>query len=164
MALYHIEIPRRARSCALQGEEFKGGTHYVSLLKYDNKGGCQRTDYCEACWGKVDLSSYEGVVYWKSQVPLKSTAPDQSLKREERALELLRECLQSEGSRAEAYVLALLLTRTKQLVLRQEMIEEEELLQLYEIKSTEEMLMVYKQNLTPSQIEEVKRRLAEQLA
>lgn len=158
MALHQIEIPRRARTCAKQGEELKGGTQYVSLLEYDDKGNCLRKDFCEPCWAVEE--SKEGI-YWKSQVPLKNQMPN--MKREERALELLKECLAGDDRLPEAFVLSLLLTRTRHLVLRQEIQEGEELLQFYEVKATEEMLVVRKMKLDPKLTEEVKKKLAEQL-
>ena len=167
MALHTYEIPRRHRHCVIGGEEFAPSESYFSLLE-SIKGGYDRKDYCPACWQKLhaeEKEHFEGKVYWKSSVPAKLQVSDESLRRDERALELLKTYSSSNEQKEldQAFILALLLTRNKLLQLKQKVEEENGLIQLYEVRSSEEMIGVRKVDLSYIQTDLIQTELAEKL-
>lgn len=167
MALHTYEIPRRHRHCIIGQEEFAPGESYYSLLE-PIKGGYERKDYCPACWKKIheeEEGHSEGKVFWKSSVPEKQQASEEAMRRDERALELLKAYSSSNQreERDQAFILALLLTRNKFLQLRQEVEEEGEAVQLFEVRSTEEMIGVRKVDLSTIQTDLIQTALAEKL-
>ncbi len=164
MALQHYEIPRRHKRCVQGEESFDHGMSYFSLIEPLKEGGYERKDYCVDCWRK-NSDEVEGKIYWKSSVPKKVEVSEAALRRDERALRLLKETCQSEDAEelARAFVLALLLTRNKLLQMKQDVQEEGKTLQLYEVRGTEEMFFVRKVELSSIQTNDVQRSLAQLL-
>jgi len=143
----HYEIPRRHRRCVMGDEEFTHGMSYYSLIEPIQEGGYDRKDYCKECWKTVftdPATRPDGKIYWRSTVPQKFEASEDSLRRDEKALRLLKEVYHGNSPEEleQAFVLALLLSRNKLLQLKQEVKEEGKSFQLYEVRSTEEMLLV----------------------
>jgi hypothetical protein len=168
MAYQHYEIPRRHRHCVKGQEEFVPGSSYYSLIEPAESGGYARKDYCSACWQACSVEHAflsDGTVFWKSSVPKKIEVSEESLRRDERALNLLKEYCQSDVSEelAQAFVLALLLTRKRLLQLKQEINEEGKAMSLYEVRATEEILCVQKAMLTSVEANRVRMALAEKL-
>lgn len=169
MAIVSINIPMRSRRCCRGQEEFTQGTEYYSLLEEGSEEGFLRKDFCVPCWEKRISEEEEtnpSRIYWKSSVPVKKQGPDLSLRRDERALQLLKEIYQndSEEDLSQAFVLALLLARTRVLQLRQEMIQDDgQVILLYEVADTEEMLCVKKIDHSNIPKQEVQQLLAEKL-
>lgn len=167
MGLHTYEIPRRHRQCILCQKEFSPGDSYYSLLE-PIKGGYERKDYCPSCWKKLhdeEERHSEGKVFWKSSVPKKQQVSEESLRRDERALELLKTYSSSDqvNEREQAFILALLLTRNKFLQFKQEVEEEGQAVQLFEVRSSEEMIGVRKVDLSTIQTDLVQTALAEKL-
>lgn len=169
MALVKFDIPPRARRCCLGNEDFTQGMEYISLLEEKDDEGYLRKDYCLACWktaGEAPGNPQIGEVHWKSQVPLKSRSDSKDMRRDVRALELLREILEtgSEDEEGEAFVLALLLQRGKRLVLKQEIADQgKEPLLLFEVAGTEEMIPIKKISLSAIETEKLQHILARKL-
>lgn len=164
MALKHYEIPRRHKRCVMREEVFDYGVSYFSLIEPIEEGGYERKDYCLNCW-KTLVNEIKGKIYWKSSVPKKIEVSEASLRRDERALTLLKDTCQSEdpAELSRAFILALLLTRKKILQLKQEVQEEEQTFILFEMRGTEEMFFVKKVSLSLIQTDEVQRSLAQLL-
>lgn len=167
MALHTFEIPRRHRYCVQGKEEFIPGQSYYSLLE-SGEQGYGRNDYCPECWKKTHeqhSDRLEGKIFWKSCVPQKLQASEEAMRRDERALELLKEFSSSDQQEelCQAFILALLLTRNKLLQLRQEIEEEECTIQLYEVRNTEEMIGIKKVDLSSIQSDLIQTALAKQL-
>lgn len=168
MAIVSINIPPRSRHCCQEEEEFTQGTEYYSLLE-EGEEGFLRKDYCVPCWEKWIAEGGEtdpSRIYWKSSVPVKKQGPDLSLRRDERALQLLKEIHQNESEEdlSQAFVLALLLARNRALQLRQEVTQDDgQVVLLYEVSDTEEMLCVKKIDHSGIPKQEVQQLLAERL-
>lgn len=167
MALHRFEIPRRHRACVLGKEDFSPGQFYFSLLENLDEG-VERKDYCLECWNslhKQNCAYTEGKIFWKSSIPKKKEVSEEALRRDEKALKLLREYATStsQNERSQAFILALLLTRNKLLQLKQEFQEDGYLLQLYEVRSTEEMITIQKVDLSLIQTDLVQTQLSEKL-
>jgi len=167
MALHTFEIPRRHRQCALGQEDFVPGQSYYSLLE-QGKEGYERKDYCPECWKKQldgSVGHLEGKVFWKSSVPEKQSISEEAKRRDERALDLLKEYSSSDRPEelSQAFILALLLSRNKLLQLKQEVEEEGKTVMLYEVRRTEEMIGVRKLDLSSIQTDLIQTALAEKL-
>jgi hypothetical protein len=124
------------------------------------KGGYERKDFCQSCWEEVKDSVLEKThIHWKSKIPEKKEESDLPKQRNARALILLQESVGTDDPliQQEAFVLALLLARSRELFLRQELPEGN----LYEVAKTEQMVVVPRLDLSRLQTEEVQKRLAE---
>lgn len=152
-----LEIPRRSSVCSVGGEAFTPGTPYISALHLEAKEQIVRRDFCLHCWNQ-NTQKQEAGTYWKGSVPLKEEEKKQNLAKEEKALILLKEAIQT-GNQEEAFVLALYLTRKKQLAMRKEIDQT----QLYEVLATEEMLAVPKPKLSQLKIADLQLTLAAKL-
>ena len=162
--LLQLEIPRRSRTCTKGAEPLLPGMEYYSILFIEGET-FKRQDFCPTCWEQIKAEKInQADSHWKSKVPAKQEAL-KDLSRDERAMELLREALQTNApeQRAEAFVLALYLARKKQLILRHELEQDGELVSLYEDPSTEEILTVKQAELTPPQIKQIQEELAKKL-
>ena len=169
MALVKFDIPTRHRRCVLGDEEFTQGMEYFSVLEDTENEGLFRKDYCVSCWEKLledpEQNSF-GKVHWKSCVPVRKQDSRSNVRRDERAMELLREILEKgeEEEAPEAFVLALLLVRNKVLQLKQELKEDDgQTILLYEETGTEEMLGVTKVDLSQIQTQKIQHILAHKL-
>lgn len=166
MALVKFEIPPRMRRCCLGNEDFLPGMEYISLLEEGKDEKYFRKDFCQPCWKEASLLALDqisGYVHWKSQVPLKTPGNGKQMKREFKALELLREIIANgdEEEESQAFVLALLLVRGKKIQLKQEITEDGKgQILLYEVAETEEMLAVKKVNLSAIQTVRLQQILA----
>lgn len=168
MSLVKFEIPHRSRHCCLCEKPFEQGMHYFSLLE-DDDGSYQRKDYCLPCWEKTRMEAeipLDQAIYWKSRVPVKKQVPESALRRDEKALQLLKEIAQSDSKEdiAQAFVLALLLVRNKILQQRQEVVQDDGwTVNLYEVMATEEMIAVKKIDLSLIESTKIQSILAEKL-
>lgn len=155
-----LVIPSRSRSCHGGKEPFKPEMDYYSLLLAGDKG-FTRQDFCDSCWNQIHKTlDMEERIYWRSQVPPKQEKPDPSLSRSEKALWLLKKNInKGEETEQEAFILALLLARSRTLQLKQEIQDH----QLYEVVGTEEMIPVKKIALSELRLKEVQELLAKRL-
>lgn len=163
---FQIEIPRRSAFCAKGQEQFAAGSEYYSALMEGANGEWQRQDFCLSCWEGPVCQDYirNAKSFWKSKVPLKQETEALSRNREERALQLLKQALK-EGHHEEAFVLALFLARSRMIVLREQLPQDDgSLLNLYEVTSTEEMLAVKKITLPQLKINEIQQQLANKMS
>lgn len=166
---FQLVIPRRAQQCVQGQEPLEPGSEYYSVLIEDpeQQGNFQRRDFCVHCWDTISqkLHTMEAHSYWKSSVKDKKEIEEFSRDRDTRAMELLRAALQqdSEAARAEAFVLALYLTRRRLLILRPQRQKEAQPFLLYEVAETEEMLSIPRIVLSPLQAEEIQKQLASKL-
>lgn len=164
MSVLQLEIPARSRKCCVEQEDFSSGSEYYSLLELDDE--CyKRKDFCPDCWKKHNthpVADKSKKIFWKSRVPLKTDASPQTIQRDQYALQLLREFLQSGRKEEEpqAFVLALFLARSKLLRCINEVKENGKHVFLYEVAATEEILPVKKVDLSTDQAEEVRKVLA----
>lgn len=166
VALFQVEIPRRARVCAAGEHSLGPGDAYASVLIEGKKGELVRHDYCIACWEEGAEARWKeaGQSCWRGVVPQKEKRQlpeDQS----ERALVLFKEALAEEGEAkaAEAFILALFLVRKKAIALRKELKREGKRIQIYEILSTEEMVQVERFDLASLPVTGIQSRIASQL-
>lgn len=167
--LFPVEIPRRSRICSHKEENFIPGMNYFSVLLIESENGIVRKDFCVDCWEREARKSCasHAISHWKSTVSQKKiidSEVDQT--REERACSLLKKTITSDSPEdaAEAFVLALYLSRKKLLHLRKEFQQNDgQLMNLYEVSDTEEMLYVKRVPLSQLQIAVVQKRLAEKL-
>lgn len=162
-----IEIPKRSAHCFDQKEPLTAGMDYVSVILNDESGEkFIRQDFCLPCWQKKEKqglsSTYKS--FWKGKVP-PSKAEKQVPFHPDQLLEWLRQALQDStpAGQARAFVLALFLTRKKQLFLRQEVKVQSKPALLFEVAETEEMLTVQKIDLTITQIASIQQELTEEL-
>lgn len=164
---FQVEVPRRSRVCVSGEEEFSPGMHYYSMLLEGADGNLARQDFCISCWEKARQEwAQKAISYWKSTVTSKKevdVAANQT--RDERACALLKQALSSDSleDKAEAFMLALYLARKRLLYMRQELLQNGSLFQLYEVAATEEMLCVKKIPLSQMQVTVIQQRIAEKL-
>lgn len=163
---FQIEIPRRSNACAIGNELFAHGANYYSLI-IDNEGILLRRDYCEACWEHAKKNpELASKTFWKSRVVGKKLEEDKLKNRDERALEILKAALvlPDDESAAEAFIMALYLTRRKILAFRQQIQREDGVsINLYEVVATEEMLAVKTVALSNLKAESLQKRIADKL-
>ena len=160
-SLFQFEIPKRQQVCALHGERLESGKEIFSLLyeEADSKK-MLREDYCSKCWPKIEEKPNR--IYWKSKIEKKNQEPQST--RSERALNLLKELLiEPNANEEEIFVLSLLLSHARQLILRKEIVKESQLFHLYEVAKQEEYITVKVFDLNPTQITNVQQSLAEKL-
>lgn len=163
---FQIEIPRRSFACTKGLEPFKVGADYFSVL-VDETEGLKRYDFCETCWENGVKEEFLSTAKssWKSKVPEKKTERDLFQNRDEKILHLLKTSCPS-GSfeeEMERFVLAIYLARKKILLLRQELAEENGVIDLYEVAETEEMIAVKKMPWNQIQVNKIQIELAEKL-
>ena len=164
--IFQVEIPKRGPICAKGGEPFEPGLDYYSqLLEDDNAGSLQRLDYCKQCWEEISRTKggRRAATSWRSSVPAAKGLSDLPKKRDDRALYLLKEALnsQSPDQVPEAFVLSLYLARRRLITLRHEMKSDARgPLSIYEVADTEEMLCVPKLALSELQVEKLQLELA----
>lgn len=160
-ANFQIKIPKRSSHCAVCGSLLEPGAAFTSLVA-EGENEWERKDFHDSCW----TGGEKGGMHWSSKVPEASPqeAPPE-LTRDEKGLKGLKECLASEGKEfeAQAYVLALYLTRRKQLVLRKHVRRKKGLFLVYEDAGGEETYVVYQPALSPQQLAEVEKKLAQDL-
>lgn len=165
--LFQVVIPKRAQHCVLGQEPFEQGAEYHSILIEDpeQQNGFQRKDYCVQCWEQTSIDLGEVHSCWTSSVKEKKEKEEFSRDRDTRAMELLRVALQeeSETARAEAFVLALYLTRRRLLIWRQQRQQDAHPFLLYEVAETEEILSIPRVELSSLQVEEIQKQLASKL-
>lgn len=160
-SLFQFEIPKRQHVCALHGERLEPGKEIFSLLyeEADSKK-LLREDYCSKCWSKVEEKPNR--IYWKSRIEKKIQEPPST--RSERALHLLKEVLvEPSSNEEEIFVLALLLSHARQLILRKEIVKDGQLFHLYEVAKQEEYITVKVFELDSTQISNVQKSLADKL-
>lgn len=165
-SLIQVEIPKRNTQCAHQGERLLPGMEIYSLLLEEKESQrLERRDFCLACWTQIRDGLEKHLAcrgYWKSKIEKRKVMEGSS--RIERAFTLLRSLQQEHPLKeAEIFVLCLLLSRARRLVLRQEFKNEGNLYHLYEIIRKEEFLTVKVVSLSHVQIENLQKSLAEQL-
>lgn len=164
--IFQVEIPKRALCCHKGGETLEAGQDYFSLLvDGDSTGSYQRQDYCRPCWEALSKTVKDSQIAssWRSVVPLTKCLSDLPKKRDDRALYLLKEALNSPSKEniPEAFVLALYLARRRLITLRNEMKSPTHgALSIYEVADTEEMLCVPKLALSDLQVEKLQLELA----
>ena len=160
-ASIHIEIPRRAVSCAHCLQLFQPGMEYFSrLMDQVKEGSYVRSDYHIDCWKQI---ADEPCSLWKGKIPLKREPSELPKQRDARSLYLLKEALAicDPKSYPEAFVLSLYLARRRKIILRQErLLNDGHPALLYEIMATEEMILVPKLALSDLQVKEIQLALA----
>ncbi len=161
---FHIEIPKRNSICCQNGEKFIPGMDYFSLLSEDETKKIKREDYCSLCWSRLstnrDLSKSRG--YWKSKIEIKDKTPPAS--RAERALFLLKNLLKTENPpENEIFVLVLLLSHMRRLVLRKEFEEDCLRYGLYEIINQDEFIKIKLIHLSSLETEKIRQSIASKL-
>jgi len=123
-------LPKRLSRCILNGEVFKEGMEYFSVLDIDGN----RKDYCFQCWESCENKG-DGH-FWKGKIPFrkeKKSRPD------EQAFQIFKEI----KDHKKKFVLALYLQRKQQLVRRTH--------SLYECPETGELFDVPKITLSPEE-------------
>lgn len=165
-SLFQLEIPKRNTQCAHQGERLLPGMDIYSLLIEEKETQhLARRDFCSACWAQIRNEGPEQAASrgnWKSKIEKRKAVEGSS--RLDRAFVLLR-TLQQEPhlKEAEIFVLCLLLSRARRLVLRQEFQNDGIAYHLYEIVRKEEFLTVKVVSLSDVQIVTLQKSLADQL-
>jgi hypothetical protein len=165
MAPFKLDIPRRGRTCSHGEERFETDDEYHSVL-IDQEEEIVRRDFCAKCWQEVGTSQdIAGHTHWKGKVPEKRVEKMLDLSRDEKALELLKEALESEesGAEEEAFVLGLYLERRRLISRRKEVPRDGALFALYEVLATEEMLTVKTIPLSQLAVKGIQARIAEKL-
>ncbi len=164
-SLFQLEIPKRQLSCALQGERLDTGKEIYSLLcEEDTSEKLIRRDYCQKCWKEVQptLENISKRIYWKSKYDKKPAPPPST--RVQRALVLLRELINSSPcAEEEIFVLSLLLSHARQLILRKEIEQDSHTFHLYEVAKQDDYFTIKVMNLTASQITTLQQLLASKL-
>ena len=164
--IFQVEIPKRASVCSKGGEPLEPGQDYYSLLMEDDTAGTyQRHDYCKKCWEEeADRKGFHSkATSWRSSVPPAKGLSELPKKRDDRALYLLKEAVNSQAPESipEAFVLSLYLARRRRILLRHEMKSDARgALSIYEVADTEEMLCVPKLALSDLQVEKLQLELA----
>lgn len=157
------EIPHRSRSCARGQEILAPETPYFSVLTTDEAGRYTRHDYCSTCWEKErqEAPLPPEAAHWKGIIPKKAQKKQDTWEMGERALQLLRECIDQKDllKRQEAFALGLYLQRMKRAVARQDVVEDNETFMLLEILETGEMLSVPQMILSPSEVDTLQTRI-----
>lgn len=159
-------IPRRSRYCSGGQEEFVSDMEYYSILVEDHSSHYLRQDFCPTCWKQIDKSKNK--IFWKSKIPPKKQIQElTNLKKEDQAMELLRDAFDKsrEEENVRIFVLALYLARRKRLIFRKEIEKNGVVYFFYEVAATEEMIYVKKIDLAQSQqkIAALQNELAAQL-
>ena len=165
---FKVDLPKRARKCAGDGQFLVAGETCYSLLKEapaDEKEPYVRHDYCKNCWSRLQIDLDTVVTHWKGRVPHEEAQiPDRT--KEERALALLKELIAADNYEAhqQAYILALFLVRQRLLALRRELVQDDGTpVQLYEAVETEEMFCLKKIDIASLPVVAIQKALASQL-
>lgn len=162
---FQIHIPRRHTKC-MKGEELlSAGMEYHSILYEEGDEAFRRYDICSKCWKETDQATIlqDACTHWDSQVPEKSEQDDTSRDRNERALELLRDGLET-GDPVKNMLLAMLLKRKKAIQYRQELTKEDGgIYHLYEVPATQEMLAIPQVSIAEADIENIQRQITQEL-
>lgn len=163
-----VVIPRRSQSCAHGGEVLTPGSEYYSVLVDKEDEGIIRHDYCTSCWGAVNGQAVKRS-HWKSSVPVKPVAAKEAegfSDKEYHAMELFKKALAGDTveDRAEAFILALFLSRQRFLHRRQQVRQKDgSVVYIYETADSEEAFYVPVVNLRSVQAEVIQKRLTEKL-
>lgn len=161
-----VNIPKRSTLCAAGQETIEPGSIYYSILVEENQE-ISRRDFCSSCWAKFESSkTLPAEIYWKSKAIVQKKEKAKPQDRETRALEFLKEALHlnSAAAKSEAFILALFLARRRWLYLRQQIMQEDgQRLFLYEVAATEEMLAIPRIALSPADIQQVQKCIADKL-
>lgn len=161
-------IQSRATACAQCGAAFtpEGAGH--SLLLASEAGGLMRRDLCEACFKALPAEAEtQAEAVWAFRVP--PEAPTKSKEapiQKETAESLLRKLLAApEGSyRDVAYVLAILMERSKQFVERSLSLDGQgRKVRLYEQRRTGDLFPIVDPGLSPEDLPQVQQRVLELL-
>lgn len=165
---YKVEVPKRSYECAGNKEPLEPGSDCYSLLFDHEKeeGQFTRKDYCPACFEAAKESLKSAVTHWKARVPERAKEENIFRTKEEKALILLKELIEScdDQKCQEAFILALFLARQKVIALRREVMQEEgALFQLYEALESDEIYLVKKPNIATIPVSEVQKTLSESL-
>ncbi|MGI6497075.1 MAG: hypothetical protein ACOX5G_13570 [Kiritimatiellia bacterium] len=159
-------IRPRGRLCTLCGKPFEDGQECVSAL-YDRIDGFVREDSCMPCWaGRATSSGEQPISVWQGTF----AAPDEAGKTEpvpkESAEQLLRRLigLDDPAQAPVAYVLAVMLERSRQLVERDARPHESGgTLRVYEHRKTGDVFTVLDPHLRLDAIADVQRQVVELL-
>lgn len=155
-----ITIPRRSRHCMACKETLCPGAEYTSVLTEDDKkGALQRHDFCFRCWDDERIEQLKSI--WKAVVPEKKSAAKDPEGHYDEVLDLMRDEMEkdTEQSKGYAFVLALYLTRKRQIALRQEIDFEGQQAYIYEVLNTEEILCVKNMTLTLDRLQGIQETL-----
>jgi len=171
-----IQLPRRSDSCQQCQERFARGSDYYSLLSGDElmpakTEALSRKDYCLPCWQKSsseDTGTLTGS-YWKSTIPKKNDASGPPLKRDEKALDLLKSAMGGNNSddqlsEIEIFILAIFLAQRRVLIFRNEVEQSGLKYQVFEIADTEELLALKKIDLSRVDLSSIQKTLALKLS
>lgn len=162
--VFQLEIPKRGNQCAQGNEPLTPGMDYYSVLVDDEELGLKRLDYCPACWEKIK-NEVKARSQWKAKVVAKKEEAPIHLNRDEKIMYLLKESmkLDTPEAHAETFVLALFLARRRILYLRQEVKEDDSIMQIYEEAATEDMLTIRKIQLSQLQTDKIQLDVAKKL-
>ena len=154
-----LQIPRRNRKCSACENPFQSNDLYHSILNEQDEGKLAREDLCPSCW---EEKHPEHKSHWCSKVPEREIVDLTPQGHDERLMELLKECVnsQEENDHRKAFVVALYLTRRKKLIQRQEIEHQGHDVIIYEVKENEEMLSVPKVSITTLQVAEIQKSFA----
>ena len=149
------DIPKRSLQCSEGKETLSPGDEIFSVL-LPVADTYERRDFCRACWEKKgeELSAFP---HWKGFVPDKVKAEKRPQSRDEQALDLLLQTLPQKDGEAKglAYVLALYLERTGQLMKR----HEKKGVCFFEIVDRAEVLRIDRTALAPADLAGIEKTL-----
>lgn len=137
MKILTQEIPKRSPCCAHCKIPLLRGVEVISVLLEEAPF---RADYCSKC----AIEAPKDTPRWRSQVPERIKSRYSDLKREERALAILKDLLIEPADKwGEIFILAQFLDRKKILLLRQDLVSMQGIpLSIYEVAETEEILKI----------------------
>ncbi len=137
MKILTQEIPRRSTACAECKSPLLRGAEVISVLLEEAPF---RADYCTKCSEDAPKETPR----WRSQVPERIKSRYSDMKREERALAVLKDLVKEPTDRwGEIFFLAQYLERKKILLLRQDLVTMQGIpLSIYEVAETEEIIKI----------------------
>lgn len=157
--LFSIAIPKRATNCVKGKERFVHGMEYFSILVEESETeNYRREDFCSVCWSQGVIQKAKS--FWKGKVPEGKEAEESHQQNNEGLLGYLK-MLMEESRFSHAFVLALYLTRKKQLIFRKEVVHQGQKVHLYEVPITEEMLSIPRAELSFHEVQQIQATLEE---
>ncbi len=164
---FNIDIPKRHSQCSHAQEELIPGNDMYSAI-FEEGQALSREDYCSQCWTQLQKEAkvHEAVTFWKSVVPEKKEVKEIYLDRDDKALALLNQFIQSENvdEMHQAMILALYLSRRRKLYRRKEETNDEgENVIIYEVAQAQEFVSVKKVDPQTIDIPKIQKMIAANL-
>lgn len=160
-------IQARAHACQSCKKPFADKETFHTLL-FDQKGGYERLDICQSCWGEQysqGATEKKGFVsYWQTVYTVPPAAPPEPIQKEN-AEGLLRKLMEQNDPAyaATLYILAAMLERKRILKVKAQLARDGQRIFVYEHGKSGDLFHIPDPNLQLQQLDEVQREVLHML-